>query len=123
MRPDRESTGESYRPTATDGLRIRPARWAGAAAARSTVRSLQRMRGVGALVRERLSRAVVSGSGGLTALSFVTGAGAGFGAVAFRYMILGFTELFSGHRDYSAVGDADNPLVPGLGSGSWCWRR
>ena len=30
-------------------------------------------------------------------------------------MILGFTELFSGHRDYSAVGHADNPLVPGLG--------
>jgi len=30
-------------------------------------------------------------------------------------MILGFTELFTGHRDYSAVGHALNPNVPGLG--------
>ena len=30
-------------------------------------------------------------------------------------MILGFTYLFSGHKDYSAVGHASNPLVPGLG--------
>jgi CIC family chloride channel protein len=35
--------------------------------------------------------------------------------VAFRYMILGFTELFTGHADYSAAGQAANPLVPGLG--------
>jgi CIC family chloride channel protein len=51
----------------------------------------------------------------LTALAVLVGAGAGAGAVAFRYMILGFTELFSGHHDYSSAGHAANPLVPGLG--------
>ncbi|MGI8507681.1 MAG: chloride channel protein [Solirubrobacteraceae bacterium] len=30
-------------------------------------------------------------------------------------MILGFTYLFTGHRDYSAVGHASNPQLPGLG--------
>jgi CIC family chloride channel protein len=51
----------------------------------------------------------------LTALAVLTGAGAGAGAVAFRYMILGFTYLFSGHRDYSAAGHAPDPWLPGLG--------
>ncbi len=48
-------------------------------------------------------------------LALAIGVGAGAGAVAFRYMILGFTELFSGHRDYSAAGHAANPGVPWLG--------
>ncbi|HEY7892556.1 MAG TPA: chloride channel protein [Solirubrobacteraceae bacterium] len=63
----------------------------------------------------RLRRSAVRGEGGLTALAVLVGAGAGAGAVAFRYMILGFTELFSGHHDYSSAGHAANPLVPGLG--------
>jgi len=58
---------------------------------------------------------VARGQGGLTVLSLVVGVGAGLGAIGFRYMILGFTYLFTGHRDYSAVGHAPNPLVPGLG--------
>ncbi len=62
-----------------------------------------------------LRRSVVRGSGGLTALALLTGAGAGLGAVAFRYMILGFTYLFTGHRDYSAAGHAADPWLPGLG--------
>jgi CIC family chloride channel protein len=49
-------------------------------------------------------------------LALLTGAGAGVGAIAFRYMILGVTYLFTGHRDYSLVGRAGNPL---LGLGSW----
>jgi CIC family chloride channel protein len=65
--------------------------------------------------RARLAQSAVRGSTGLTALALVVGVGAGLGAVAFRYMILGFTELFTGHRDYSAAGHAHNPLVPGLG--------
>jgi chloride channel protein, CIC family len=52
---------------------------------------------------------------GLVALAIVTGAGAGLGAVAFRYLILWFTMAFSGHVDYSGVGHAPNPLVPWLG--------
>jgi CIC family chloride channel protein len=65
--------------------------------------------------RERLQRSVAGGQRGLMALALLVGAGAGLGAVAFRYMILGFTYLFTGHKDYSAVGHASNPLVPGLG--------
>ncbi len=51
----------------------------------------------------------------MTALAILTGAGAGVGAIAFRYLIQGFTYAFSGHRDYSAAGHAVNPAVPGLG--------
>lgn len=63
----------------------------------------------------RLRRSAARGGGGLTALAVLVGAGSGAGAVAFRYMILGFTELFTGHRDYSAADHAANPLVPALG--------
>ena len=63
-----------------------------------------------------LQSSAAGGAGGLTALALLTGAGAGIGAVAFRYLILGFTYLFSGHRDYSAAGHAGNPL---LGAGAW----
>lgn len=64
---------------------------------------------------EALRRSAVRGGGGLTALAVLVGAGAGAGAVAFRYMILGFTELLTGHSDYSAAGHAVNPELPGLG--------
>jgi CIC family chloride channel protein len=43
------------------------------------------------------------------------GAGAGGGAVLFRWLIKTFTLLLSGHADYSAVGHVANPHVPGLG--------
>ena len=66
-------------------------------------------------LRARLAQLVARGPGGLIGLALVTGVGAGLGAVAFRYMILGVTHLFTGHRDYSAAGHAPNPLVPGLG--------
>ena len=63
----------------------------------------------------RLRRSAARGSGGLTALALLTGAGAGLGAVAFRYMILGFTHLFTGHGEYGAAGRTINPHLPGLG--------
>ena len=53
--------------------------------------------------------------GGLITLALVIGAGAGGGAVLFRWLITTFTQLFSGHADYSAAGHASNPHVPGLG--------
>lgn len=65
--------------------------------------------------RERMRRSVLTGSTGLTVLALLVGVGAGGGAVAFRYMILGVTYLLSGHRDYSAAGHAADPLIPGLG--------
>ncbi len=64
---------------------------------------------------ERLRRSAARGSGGLTALALLVGAGSGLGAVAFRYMILGATYAFSGHRDYSAAGHAGDPWLPSLG--------
>jgi len=63
----------------------------------------------------RLRRSAARGSGGLTALALLTGAGAGLGAIAFRYMILGFTHLFTGHSEYGAAGRTINPHLPGLG--------
>jgi CIC family chloride channel protein len=58
---------------------------------------------------------VASSPSGLVLLALLVGAGAGAGAVAFRYLILGFTFLFTGHRDFSAAGHALNPAFPWLG--------
>ena len=56
-----------------------------------------------------------SANAGLLLMSLVVGAGAGSGAVAFRWLIKAFTLALSGHADYSEVAGASNPLVPGLG--------
>ncbi|MGI8678259.1 MAG: chloride channel protein [Jatrophihabitans sp.] len=48
-------------------------------------------------------------------LALTVGAGAGGGAIAFRWLITQFTRVLSGHADYSIAGHAANPLVPGLG--------
>jgi CIC family chloride channel protein len=53
---------------------------------------------------------------GLLALAFGVGIGAGLGAIAFRYLIEGFTYVFTGHDSYGFDGRAANPLVPGLGA-------
>ena len=69
--------------------------------------------------RKALGRRLVewlhAAPGGAASLGVLVGLGAGAGAVAFRYLILWFTELFSGHRDPSALGRAANPHVPWLG--------
>ena len=52
---------------------------------------------------------------GLVPLALLVGAGAGGGAVAFRYLILGFTEAFTGRADYSDAGRVASPHFPGLG--------
>ncbi|MCC9310983.1 chloride channel protein [Kitasatospora sp. RB6PN24] len=48
-------------------------------------------------------------------LALLVGAGAGLGAIAFRWLIKTFTLLLSGHADYAAAGHAANPHVPWLG--------
>jgi CIC family chloride channel protein len=59
---------------------------------------------------------LLGGQGGLlAALSLLIGVGAGLGAIAFRYLIEGFTELFSGRGDPSALGHFTNPHLPILG--------
>jgi len=52
---------------------------------------------------------------GLVPLALVVGAGAGAGAVLFRYLILWVTELATGRRDYSDAGHVSSPHLPGLG--------
>ena len=52
---------------------------------------------------------------GLFVLALVVGIGAGLGAIAFRELIAGLTQVFSGHDDYSGAGRVANPHVPGLG--------
>jgi CIC family chloride channel protein len=63
----------------------------------------------------RLRTSVREGKGWLVVLALLVGAGAGLGAIAFRWLIKTFTLLLSGHADYSAAGHAANPHVPGLG--------
>ena len=53
--------------------------------------------------------------GGLVTLAVIIGAGSGLGAIVFRWLITTFTELLSGHADYSAAGRVANPHLPALG--------
>ena len=49
-------------------------------------------------------------------LALVIGAGAGLGAIAFRWLIKWATLVLSGHADYSATPGAGHPWLPGWGS-------
>ncbi|HEY5333757.1 MAG TPA: hypothetical protein VIJ21_09445 [Solirubrobacterales bacterium] len=51
----------------------------------------------------------------LIALALTVGAGAGVGAIGFRYLIEGLTWLFTGHTDPSALGHFTNPHLAFLG--------
>ncbi|KZM74686.1 chloride channel protein [Nocardia terpenica] len=53
--------------------------------------------------------------GGLIGLALMIGAGAGLGAIVFRWLILTFTRILSGRADYSAAGHAAHPWLPALG--------
>ncbi|AXT86345.1 chloride channel protein [Aeromicrobium sp. A1-2] len=66
-------------------------------------------------VADRAARVVGRHQVGLVVLALAVGTGAGLGAVAFRYLIEGFTKVFSGHTDYSDAGRAAHHLVPALG--------
>ncbi|WP_042430663.1 chloride channel protein [Streptacidiphilus anmyonensis] len=68
-----------------------------------------------ATVTQRATTFLRTSKGGLAVLALVIGAGAGLGAVVFRWLIKTFTQLLSGHGDYSAAGHAANPHVPFLG--------
>lgn len=54
--------------------------------------------------------------GGMVLLALIIGAGAGGGAIVFRWLITTFTTILSGYPDYSALGHIANPHVPWLGS-------
>lgn len=59
-------------------------------------------------------QALRTGPAGLVAMAVAVGAGAGAGAVAFRWLIERATWLFSGTRDYAAVGPHGHPGHPWL---------
>jgi CIC family chloride channel protein len=65
--------------------------------------------------RTRLVTGLRSSNSGLLVLALLVGAGAGCGAVAFRWLIKVFTLALAGHPDYAGLGHVDNPHVPGLG--------
>lgn len=54
-------------------------------------------------------------STGLLTLALGVGAAAAGFAVAFRWLIVTFTRVFSGHADYAATPGAAHPDLPGLG--------
>ena len=57
------------------------------------------------------------GRGGMFLLALVVGAGAGLGAVAFRYLIYFFTWLATGHVEFGQAGRVDSAHLPWLGLG------
>jgi CIC family chloride channel protein len=63
----------------------------------------------------RLMTGLRSSNGGLLAMALVVGAGAGGGAIVFRWLIGVFTRALSGHADYAGLGHVANPHVPALG--------
>jgi CIC family chloride channel protein len=65
--------------------------------------------------RHRLADWLRGSPSGLVPVALMVGAGAGGGAVLFRYLIFWFTELFTGRADYSNAGRVASPHFPGLG--------
>lgn len=66
--------------------------------------------------RDRARRAVLlHRQRAMIVFALLIGLGAGAGAVGFRYLILGFGYVFTGHADPSGLGHVTHPLVPQLG--------
>lgn len=63
----------------------------------------------------RIRRRLGGEDGLLVTLALLVGVGSGLGAVAFRYLIQGWTLVFVGHVDPSALGHFTNPHLPFLG--------
>ncbi len=66
-------------------------------------------------LRSRGLLAIRTSDTGLLVLALLVGAGAGGGAIVFRWLISTFTRALSGHRDFAGLGHASNPHVPWLG--------
>ncbi|MFF1708242.1 chloride channel protein [Streptomyces sp. NPDC058252] len=77
--------------------------------------TVHRLRRWTASVPHRVLTALQRTQAGLAVLAVAVGAGAGFGAIVFRWLIEGVTRVMTGHADYSSAGRAANPLVPWLG--------
>jgi CIC family chloride channel protein len=66
---------------------------------------------------ERVKAWLRGGRGGLFLLALLVGAGAGLGAVAFRYLVYFFTWLATGHDEFGQQGYVGSAHLPGLGLG------
>lgn len=64
--------------------------------------------------RARLALTPRTGTVGLVGVTLVVGALTGLGAVAFRWLVVHATLLFSGHADYAAVPLGTHPAHPAL---------
>ncbi|HEX4288483.1 MAG TPA: chloride channel protein, partial [Trebonia sp.] len=58
-----------------------------------------------------------AGRGGMFVLALVVGAGAGLGAVVFRYLVFFFTWLATGHDEFGQAGYVGSSHLPWLGLG------
>src|SRR6202451_2468869 len=58
-----------------------------------------------------------AGRGGMFLLALVVGAGAGLGAVVFRYLVFFFTWLATGHDEFGQAGRVGSSHLPWLGLG------
>jgi len=67
--------------------------------------------------RERAIGWLRAGRGGLFLLALLVGAGAGLGAVAFRYLVYFFTWLPTGHSEFGQAGRVGSAHLPWLGLG------
>lgn len=63
----------------------------------------------------RVHEWLVASQYGLVGLALIIGAGAGLGAVVFRYLILAITNLVTGRNDYGAAGRVASLHLPALG--------
>lgn len=100
----------SFPPTSFPPMPLPPADHSGGAGLPAGARKLALSRGL------RIGPWSPDGRAILIALSLVVGAGAGLGAVAFRWLIASATQLFTGTRDYAATHDhPPHPWLPWLG--------
>ena len=67
--------------------------------------------------RTRAAAWLRAGRGGMFLLALLVGAGAGLGAVAFRYLIYFFTWLATGHSEFGQAGYVGSSHLPWLGLG------
>ena len=58
-----------------------------------------------------------AGRGGMFLLALLVGAGAGLGAVLFRYLVNFFTWLATGHSEFGHAGHVGSSHLPWLGLG------
>jgi len=65
----------------------------------------------------RIAAWLRAGRGGMFLLALVVGAGAGLGAVVFRYLIYFFTWLATGHSQFGQAGHTGSSHLPWLGLG------